>query len=1095
MSLKSRKSIDKGIDAADAYVAGIKTIKKYFDRTAPGLLNAGEFVNGLSLRNYRAVRYYLRSKLNDLSFQRGKYPKRDFAKYIGNTVDKIKKNKSKIAEYNKQAEINFDAFWNTINEILTDDPKMLGTVLQWLENSINSKTHPHRGGALFTYLDETIQGKVYLEHAMQNARAYRTLIDAIMDSSQDFDSTLVAVKKNYKLIGLSYADNKKLDDSSLKNDMDLTGQWNVFDNNWFERYFNETIFALGGINTKNLINWETGKSFLQENNINSQGLNISEDLELSIAEVDDNSKKLNAKQQARLRNKPEKGISVFDFDDTLAQTNSQVIVNMPDGTSSQINATEFALKSADLEAAGATFDFTQFEQVIDGKKGPLFELALRRQDKFTSKDIFVLTARPAEAAYAIHAFLKGIGLEISMDNITGLADGRPEAKANWIIDKASEGYNNFYFADDAYKNVKAVQQVLDQIDVKGKVQQAKLELSLSRDFNNIIEETKGVEAQKRFSDAAAKSRGSAADKFKFFLPPSAEDFVGLIYGFLGKGKVGEAQLKFFETHLIKPFSRATQEINSAKEAYANNYRKLQKYYPKVKKILQRKTDYNDFTYDAAIRVYIWDKLGYKIPGISKTDQTRLSAIVAGDQELKSYAEILNNITGKKNFPEPSENWVIGTIVSDINDITQRVGRKKFLSDWIENKNEIFSKENLNKIESIYGTGYREALEDMLYRMENGTNRQNGNNKLTNQFLNWVNNSVGAIMFFNIRSAALQTISLFNFINWSDNNPVKFAMAVGNIKQYAADFSMIFNSDMLKQRRSGLQTDVNEAEIARAMNTSKNKPAAILRYLLQKGFIPTQMADSFAIASGGATFYRNRVNTYLKQGLPQKQAEAKAFEDFAEASEKAQQSARPDMISQQQASPLGRLILAFQNTPMQYMRLTKKAFLDLKNRRGDWKTNLSKLAYYVAIQNLIFSTLSNALFGMMFDDEEEVDWDKKKGRVVNNMMDTVLRGSGVYGAVASTIKNMIMRFEREANKGRNPDYTYVMIEGLNLSPPIGSKARKLYSALQSYKFDADEMKERLIADGLNGNMEEINALDNKVLRGKIKAAIVKAKRNK
>jgi hypothetical protein len=42
---------------------------------------------------------------------------------------------------------------------------------------------------------------------------------------------------------------------------------------------------------------------------------------------------------------------------------------------------------------------------------------------------------------------------------------------------------------------------------------------------------------------------------------------------------------------------------------------------------------------------------------------------------------------------------------------------------------------------------------------------------------------------------------------------------------------------------------------------------------------------------------------------------------------------------------------------------------------------------------------------------------------------------------------------------------------------------------------DDMKERLIADGLNGNMEEINALENKVLRGKIKAAIVKAKRNK
>ena len=38
-----------------------------------------------------------------------------------------------------------------------------------------------------------------------------------------------------------------------------------------------------------------------------------------------------------------------------------------------------------------------------------------------------------------------------------------------------------------------------------------------------------------------------------------------------------------------------------------------------------------------------------------------------------------------------------------------------------------------------------------------------------------------------------------------------------------------------------------------------------------------------------------------------------------------------------------------------------------------------------------------------------------------------------------------------------------------------------------------MIERLIAEGLEGNMDEINALDNRVLRGKIKSAIVKAKR--
>ena len=39
----------------------------------------------------------------------------------------------------------------------------------------------------------------------------------------------------------------------------------------------------------------------------------------------------------------------------------------------------------------------------------------------------------------------------------------------------------------------------------------------------------------------------------------------------------------------------------------------------------------------------------------------------------------------------------------------------------------------------------------------------------------------------------------------------------------------------------------------------------------------------------------------------------------------------------------------------------------------------------------------------------------------------------------------------------------------------------------------DLIERLVAAGVDGNMDEINSLDNKVLRGKIKAAIIKAKR--
>ena len=44
-------------------------------------------------------------------------------------------------------------------------------------------------------------------------------------------------------------------------------------------------------------------------------------------------------------------------------------------------------------------------------------------------------------------------------------------------------------------------------------------------------------------------------------------------------------------------------------------------------------------------------------------------------------------------------------------------------------------------------------------------------------MNWVNDSVATIMFFNSRSALLQTLSIGNFINWADNNPVNAAKAL------------------------------------------------------------------------------------------------------------------------------------------------------------------------------------------------------------------------------------------------------------------------------------------------------------------------------
>ena len=161
-------------------------------------------------------------------------------------------------------------------------------------------------------------------------------------------------------------------------------------------------------------------------------------------------------------------------------------------------------------------------------------------------------------------------------------------------------------------------------------------------------------------------------------------------------------------------------------------------------------------------------------------------------------------------------------------------------------------------------------------MKSGRNRGFAGDSLTGRFVDWLNGSVGAIMFFNMRSAVLQTISAVNFVNWSDNNPLKAAAAFANQPQFWGDVVYLMNSDYLVERRNGLKINVNEADIAELAAESNNKAKAFVNKLLKLGFLPTQIADCFAIATGGATFYRNRVKSYVKDGMSQKEAEQKAF---------------------------------------------------------------------------------------------------------------------------------------------------------------------------------------------------------------------------
>ena len=759
-----------------------------------------------------------------------------------------------------------------------------------------------------------------------------------------------------------------------------------------------------------------------------------------------------------------------------------------------ISSEQWPLQGPELAAEGYLFDFSDFINVRGGVEGPLMQKFRNRIEKFGIENNYILTARPAEAAPAIQAWLKEQGIDMPIENITGLGNSTGEAKAMWMAQKFSEGYNDMYFVDDAMPNVKAVADMLDQLDIKGSSVQAKMQFSrdisptfsktldanagVELDLNRILEQTKGVKAEARYSEAQGKIQGSKKGRFAFWVPPSAEDFKGLIYRFVGKGRQGEAQLAFFKKALFDPFGRGTNAMNVSKQQLQGQYQTLLKEFPNVKKDLSKSISSFDgefdidFKVEQAVRVYLWNKNGMEVPGLSARDLKALVEFVESDTELKVFADNLGLITNQEEgYVQPNDFWLVEGILSDIQKINNELSRAEQLAEFVQNKEEMFGVwengrivgPNMNKIEAIYGSNFREALEDILWRMEFGSKREAGTNRLVNTFNNWANQSVGAIMFLNMRSALLQTISSINYLNWSDNNPLKAGLALANFPQFIKDFSMIFNSDMLKQRRAGNQRGVNETELAQAVAGSKNKAKAILNYLLTKGFLPTQIADSFAIASGGATFYRNRVNSLMKQGLSQSEAEVRAFQDFAETTEESQQSSRPDMISQQQASPLGRYILAFKNTPMQYARLMKKAFLDIKNRRGDFKTNMGKIIYYGMVQNFIFSALQSALGAMIGGDEDEEKETKAYERTINSMIDSILGGIGLAGNIVMTIKNTIMEYNKQEKKGWNADHTYTILKFFGLSPTVGSKGRKLYSAIQTRKFNKDVMEEMSLLD--------------------------------
>ena len=703
------------------------------------------------------------------------------------------------------------------------------------------------------------------------------------------------------------------------------------------------------------------------------------------------------------------------------------------------------------------------EFIVVGKNGKS-----PTKPKVTEKKVRLIEKVPtgsgSSTAYYTERITDGVS-DVVIDKMAELED----IKKSYIslsksVNKAAKSNNNMLPKSQRLTGDFTNQDVLDRMgELDNEINEAELQFSkkiapkLDKEFNDIIENKTGIASSETISGVKAGLIGKKKGRFNFFIPPSAEDFMGLLYATLGEGSVGNSQMKWYKDNLIDPYARGVENITRDRNNLGRDFRALKRDLKIVPKNLKKKVKDSLFTREQAVRVYIWEQIGEKTPGLSEADIAELVELVESDPKLKLFAQEIMKLNKGRAYVKPSDKWVTGTITTDLLEALNTTGRKQYLELWQQNADIIFSDKNLNKLEAAFGESYKKAMVDVLKRMKSGRNRGFGN-KQVERFTDWINGSTAAIMFFNTRSATLQLISAVNFINFGDNNVIAAGKAFANQPQFWSDFKTLWNSDFLVERRDGLKINVNEQDIADVAKESGVR--GVINKLLKLGFTPTQLADSFAIASGGSTFYRNRLNSLVKGGMNPIAANKQAMRDFREIAEESQQSSRPDKISQEQAGPLGRIVLAFANTPAQYARIIKKSASDLKNGRGDAKTNLSRILYYGFAQNLIFNYMQQALFALMFEDDEEDKsiLDEKVPKAINGMVDGLSRGTGVYGAIFTVVKNTSIKLYEESQK-KSSNYTDKILEVLRISPPIASKLQKMQSAARTFDWNIDEIKSK------------------------------------
>ena len=645
-------------------------------------------------------------------------------------------------------------------------------------------------------------------------------------------------------------------------------------------------------------------------------------------------------------------------------------------------------------------------------------------------------AKASKARRGIHISLKGDpqydGLQAVKDNYRETKDLGKALEAGYQVVKESFDKDTWLeFADGALKEAQVGDSTALSI-AKGQWLEAN---------NRSLEAVKKARLEKPSDSDISIAKGKILSvkpprkANSFFLTPKAEDFEGLLYTLLPKGKAGIAMKEAFDKFLIQPYNKGLETLYKSHSEYLSAWKKL--------------------TDGVEINKVV-------TPGYTAGDAIKAATLVARGEDtglpkdieslLIDYTNTIPGIVEAFNAFEltvdPSE---IGLpIALTINQQIVENLRKQHLEVFNDNLdtfglNPNKESEVWDHLENNLGEDYTGAFKNILRRMKTGKNRLTSTP--ANPILQWLGLATSTTMFWNRRSAFLQILSAFNYLGLPNNNILQSSKALINVPQFTKDVSKLWNSPYLKDRRKGAKFDVLADEL-----TGESSGGWVAKQVNKiftgkfGGFAPTRLVDSFAIASGGAAFYRNTVDALVAQGESLKDAEAIAYSKWIETSEKTQQSADPSKISQIQADDLGKIFFAFANTPFQYARHAKRKLQDVaQGRSKNPRKDLQTAFYFTVGQSAIFTGLQTGALALAFADDEDDAAKDKNLLALDRLVSGQLKPLGYGGAAAATASSILFEVYRQKELGYKKDPARIAGALLGASPVISSKYRNVEQA--------------------------------------------------